>query len=327
MNINFEDHILELLNNNQCVVLPGFGGFILKGIPSIIHQHTISPPSKQIAFNSALVHDDELLTGALMGKHNLSYETAKNKVLAYSNQISYTLKKDSSVSLKKIGSFSVNEQNQIIFKPFVLEFADKAAFGLQKFHVKPIAKQIIREPVKRVAQEINQAKTVRKEQARKKSKLPVVGLVSSVILMAGIFGLIGTNTSIAPAKTQQAGFVEMFFPNDSFVESFDNTERISFENTNTPVPQKEGYLKGGLIDIARNDLAKGYYIVLGSYASRKNAERMEAQLFAEGKDSYIFPSDNGFFRVGVYADKNFLTAKNMLAENNLDTKGAWLLKN
>ena len=150
MNINFEDHILDLLKHNDCVVLPNFGGFILKSIPSTIHQHTISPPSKQIAFNSSLKHDDELLTGAIMGKHSLPYETAKNKVLAFSNQISFGIKKDASFKLNKIGSFSVNENNQIIFKPFVLELSDSSFYGMRKFHLKPIPKQLIKPSVKKI---------------------------------------------------------------------------------------------------------------------------------------------------------------------------------
>ncbi len=327
MEIRFENHILDLLNNNQCVVLPGFGGFILKSVSSSINHNTISPPSKQIAFNSSLIHDDELLTGALMGEHSLPYETAKNKVLAFSNQISYSLKKEHSYSLNKIGSFTVSDDNRIIFKPFVVEFADKAAFGFNKFHVKPLPKQVIKQPVKSVRKEIEKVQHTRKERTRKTAKLPVLGLLSSVLLMAGVFGLMATQTNITPAKTQQAGFVEMFFPNDSFIKSFGNAEFLHEESSIGPLAPKEGYLKGSLLEIGREDLAKGYYIVLGSYASLQNAERMEADLFAQGKDSYVFPSDNGFYRVGLFADKHYLNAKNMLGGLNTNNKGAWILKN
>jgi len=327
MNINFEDHILDLLKHNDCVVLPNFGGFILKSIPSTIHQHTISPPSKQIAFNSSLKHDDELLTGAIMGKHSLPYETAKNKVLAFSNQISFGIKKDASFKLNKIGSFSVNENNQIIFKPFVLELSDSSFYGMRKFHLKPIPKQLIKPSVKKIEKEVVQVRKERQNKVRKTSNRAIVGLFSSILLLAGVIGLMGSNTQLAPAKTQQAGFVELLFPNDSFVESFKNTVVYNEPHVNYPVSQKEGYINETLIRINQRTLAKGYYIVLGSYASLKNAERMEAQLFAKGNDSYIFPSDNGFYRVGIYADANLIASKSILAEQHLENVGAWLIKN
>ena len=327
MNINFEDHILDLLKHNDCVVLPNFGGFILKSIPGTIHQNTISPPSKQIAFNSSLKHDDELLTGALMGKHSLPYETAKNKVLAFSNQISFGIKKAGLFKLNKIGSFSVNENNQIIFKPFVLELSDSSVYGMKKFHLKPIPKQLIKPVVKKGEKEVVKIKKERQIKLRKTSNPAVVGLFSSMLLLVGVIGLMGSNTQLAPAKTQQAGFVELLFPNDSFVESFENTVVYNEPLVNYPVSQKEGYINETLIRINQRTLAKGYYIVLGSYASLKNAERMEAQLFAEGNDSYILPSDNGFYRVGIYADASLIAAKSILAEKHLVNEGAWLIKN
>ena len=326
MNIEFEKHILELLKNNHCVVLPGFGGFILKSVPSSINQTTISPHSKQIAFNASLVHDDELLTGAVMSSYTLPYQDAKNKVLSYTNQISYTLRKEQHLSLKQIGAFSVGENNQIVFKPFVGNVVDKDAFGLSQFHIKPIAKRVIakekKESVKAFAESV---KSERKDKTRKKSKLPVVGLISSVFLMASIFGLIATNTSIPTAATHQAGFVDMLFPNDTFIKSFDNGVAFYPESSIHPSDQKEGYQTGRLFSIKNKELASGYYIVVGSYASLSNAERMESAMFAKGQDTYILPSGKGLYRVCLFADQNLLSAKTILSEQNI--KDAWLLKN
>ena len=326
MNIEFEKHILELLKNNQCVVLPGFGGFILKSIPSSIHQTTIFPPSKQIAFNASLVHDDELLTGAVMSSYTLAYQEAKNKVLTYANQLSYTLRKEQHLSLKQIGAFSVGENNQIVFKPFVSNVVDKDAFGLSQFHIKPIAKRVlVKEKKAAVKAFAESVQNERKDKVRKKSKLPVFGLISSVLLMAGISALIATNTSIPTATTHQAGFVELLFPNDTFIKSFDKSVAIYTESSVHPSDQKEGYQSGRLFSIKNEQLASGYYIVVGSYASLSNAERMEAAMFAKGQDTYILPSGKGLYRVCMFADQNLLNAKTILSDQNI--KDAWLLKN
>lgn len=327
MEYNFEEHILDLLKHNDCVTVPGFGGFLLKSVPSAIHGSTIYPPSKKIAFNSSLTQDDELLTGALMGKHGLSYDKAKNQVLSFSHQLSYTLKKDKYFRFKKIGVFSVNEENRIVFKPFIVDFPSKESFGLKRFHVEKLPKEVIKKTPKSVRQKIYKEKEERKEKTRKTSKLPMVGLVSSVLLMIGMVGLMASPKTVAPKATQEAGFVNLFFPEDSFIESFDNKAYWNDEVASYPANPKEGQEYGSLLELRRNDLASGYYLVVGSYASKVNAERKEAELFQLGHDSYIFPAENGFYRVGVFASTQYLKAKEMLFANVLNEKDAWLIKN
>lgn len=327
MEYNFEEHILDLLKHNDCVTMPGFGAFLLKAVPSAIHGNTIYPPSKKIAFNSSLTQDDELLTGALMGKHGMSYENAKNQVLAFSQHIAYSLKKDKYFRFKKIGAFSVSEDNRIVFKPFIIDFPNKESFGLSRFHLEKLPKEVIKKAPKSVKKTIQTEKQVRKEKTRKTSKLPVVGLVSSVLLMIGMVGLMASPKTVAPKATQEAGFVNMFFPEDSFIESFDNKAYWNEEIANLPGSPKEGQAYGSLLELRRNDLAKGYYLVVGSYASKVNAERKEEELFKQGQDSYIFPSENGFYRVGVFASTQYLKAKEMLLANLVNEEDTWLIKN
>jgi nucleoid DNA-binding protein len=326
MNIEFEKHIIDLLKNNQCVILPGFGGLILKSVPSSIHLTTIFPPSKQIAFNSSLVHDDELLTAAVMNYHTLSYQEAKSKVISYANHLNYTLRKEQHVSLKQIGSFTIGVNNQIVFKPFISNVVDKEAFGLNQFHIKPLAKTIIAQKQKTSSNAfVESVRTERKVKIRKKLQLPALGLVSAVFLMAGVFGLMATNTTFPTSSTHQAGFVDMLFPNDTFIKSFDNSIEVYSEAKINPSDQKEGYKTGSLISIYNQDLAEGYYIVVGAYTSLRNAERMEAGMFAQGYDTYILPSEEGLYRVCRFADQNLLDAKTILSKQSI--KDAWLLKN
>ncbi len=325
-NIEFEKHIIELLKNNECVVLPGFGGFILKAKPSSINQNTIYPPSKQIAFNSSLQHDDELLTGALMRAYALAYNNAKNQVLSYSNQLAYTLKKEQQLTLKQIGAFSVGENNQIVFKPFLNTVVDKASFGFNKMHIKAISKPVVSNKKKTTPTvAATKPKAERKQKTRKKSKLPILGLIGSIALMTGIVGLVATNTTIDHPNVQHAGFIDMLFPNDTFIGGLDNDTEMLTEAYLDPTNQKEGYETGSLISFQRKDMVEGYYLVLGSYSSLANAERMEANLFASGRDSYIIPTENGFYRVCEFADINYISAKQKIQESN--SKGAWLLKN
>lgn len=332
MDIKFENHLLELLKNNPCVIIPNFGGFINKDIPSQINGSVITPPSKQLAFNQFLIHDDELLTGALMQVYQLSYEDAKNKVLSFSNHIQYSLKKYHQFKINKIGSFKVNEQNQIIFQPFLHNLPAKSAFGLQNIHFQPLVKTIVDSKIAETV-DINVAKTTalkttRKKTKRQMSKGALFGFFGSLFLMAGVATLMFTNTQLGTTKHQKAGFSDMFFPKSEHIHSFGNRKNIDRTVkviTSTP---KELANKGRVFTISENNIAEGYYIVLGSYSTKSNAVRLEQQLFNDGEDTYIVPSENGFYRVCKYVGTEYTKAnEQLLAERTTTNKGLWLVKN
>ncbi len=59
--------IRELLFGHDCVIVPGFGGFIGNYTPARIDKRTgtFYPPVKQISFNRNLNHNDGLLVGKI----------------------------------------------------------------------------------------------------------------------------------------------------------------------------------------------------------------------------------------------------------------------
>jgi len=74
-------YISELLYENDCVIIPGFGGFVGNYSSAKIHpvNHTFYPPSKNILFNSKLTSDDGLLLHSVSIGENISYAEARSK--------------------------------------------------------------------------------------------------------------------------------------------------------------------------------------------------------------------------------------------------------
>jgi len=73
------DHfIVELLKDNDCVVVPNFGGFITNYKSAVIDRSRgkIHPPSKSILFNSKLADNDGLLANYVTRKRDLTYLNA-----------------------------------------------------------------------------------------------------------------------------------------------------------------------------------------------------------------------------------------------------------
>ena len=74
--------IRELLFGHDCVIVPGFGGFIGNYTPARIDKNsgTFYPPVKQISFNRNLNHNDGLLIGKISGFSNMTYGDTRNMV-------------------------------------------------------------------------------------------------------------------------------------------------------------------------------------------------------------------------------------------------------
>ncbi len=69
-------HIEYLLRKNDCVILPGFGAFIVNDVPAEIVGSVLLPPHRTITFNSAITHNDGLLANSIMRKAAISYDKA-----------------------------------------------------------------------------------------------------------------------------------------------------------------------------------------------------------------------------------------------------------
>ena len=63
MKIDLAYSISQLLYRYDCVIIPGFGGFVTQFKSAAIDRqaHSIYPPSKEVSFNSMLVKNDGVL--------------------------------------------------------------------------------------------------------------------------------------------------------------------------------------------------------------------------------------------------------------------------
>ena len=126
-----EDYIKDLLYRYDCVIIPNFGGFVTNKISAQIHKdsNTFYPPTKQIGFNVNLIHNDGLLANYIASSENISFDQATSKIKVTVSQWNKLIK-TTSLHIKNIGSFSLNEKNQLIFKPTSKTNYLKSSFGL-----------------------------------------------------------------------------------------------------------------------------------------------------------------------------------------------------
>ena len=80
--LDLGQYIIQLLLTHDCVIVPGFGGFVANYCDAVHDEstHTFSPPSKKILFNSSLSHNDGLLINHIAEQLNVSYSEAEQMV-------------------------------------------------------------------------------------------------------------------------------------------------------------------------------------------------------------------------------------------------------
>jgi hypothetical protein len=114
----FEDIIIQLLLRHNCVVVPGFGGFVAKQVAAEIdlEKGLISPPKKALLFNRFLLTDDGLLLAEYARLRGLYYDEAKSQLQQHTDALQRQLLNGETIKLPKLGTFSRQADGQINFE-------------------------------------------------------------------------------------------------------------------------------------------------------------------------------------------------------------------
>jgi len=308
--------IRELLFGHDCVIVPGFGGFIGNYTPSRIDKSTgtFFPPVKQISFNRNLNHNDGLLVGRISGSTNINYGDARNIVEEFVNEIRKRLSKGEKVVFDNIGSFINNSEGNVQFEPersanYLLD-----SYGLESFQCLPlegydvrkrIVKHIIKDPVRQAS--------MRKNLWRAAVIIPILVAIVAIPLRTDFFRSKVESTTLNPLVSAE------FEHNKNTVDQGINNESLSLStNAATPVKEDEA------VNVAPPVENNSYFIITGSFKSEDNALRQVKMLSEEGFSPEVVPASNGFFRVCAFACNNLSTATTKKDSIAKKFPGSWV---
>jgi len=135
-------YIRDLLYRYECVIIPEFGGILTKTVSAKIDQesNTFHPPTKRLGFNSQLIENDGLLANHIASVDKIPYENALNFIKFEVAEWNKNLKTQD-LSLEQIGVFSLNEDNNIIFKPDQNSNFLTDAFGLSAIEAETVSRE------------------------------------------------------------------------------------------------------------------------------------------------------------------------------------------
>lgn len=138
---NLARHIELLLRDNDCVILPGFGGFIAHVVPAyyVSEENLYYPPSRSISFNTAITMNDGLLAQSYMRSYNVDYAQAVYLVDVAIEKLRDKLDEEGSVAIPRIGTIKQDIYQTIQFVAEEAGVSSPLHFGLGTFAISTLA--------------------------------------------------------------------------------------------------------------------------------------------------------------------------------------------
>jgi nucleoid DNA-binding protein len=315
--------IRELLFGHDCVIVPGFGGFIGNYTPAQIDRSTgtFYPPVKQISFNRNLNHNDGLLLGRISDSAGINYGDARNLVDEFVSGIKKKLEKGEKVSFDKIGSFVNNHEGNIQFEPERNINYHLDSYGLESFQCMPLEGYDVR---KRIARHIDKDPVKlayrRKILWRAAIFIPLLAVVLAVPLTTDLFKAKVESTTMNPLVT-----AEFEHNKKAIDESVKNAPAVTDEESKAVAEEPAVIVKEipPVVEAAPSE-NNYFFIITGSFKSEDNALSQVKILKEEGFDPEIVPAPNGFYRVCAMGCNNMNTALSKKDSIAKKFPGAWI---
>lgn len=133
-------HIKRLLIDNECVIIPGFGGFITyyASAQFLNDEHLFIPPHRTVGFNPLLQMNDGLLIQSYMQEYEVSYPVALRMVEKAVEELCGKLNQDGRIYLEGLGELSLNIEKVIDFRPEEKGIISPQLYGWGSFEMKEL---------------------------------------------------------------------------------------------------------------------------------------------------------------------------------------------
>ena len=339
--------IQEQLYSNDFLVLPSFGGFVLRSMPSqkSASGTVLSPPAKTVGFNVQLRQNDGILSAWLQEKLKCSQSEAIQHLQEFSAYCQGILAAKRRLTLQGIGFFYLDFENNICFEPKQDVNFLSSSFGLSPLALRELEMEepvLKKEPVQndRVLAEVKPAAQIQTPKRRNRvliSGLAALVFVGFVFLLVSNNAVSGQLRSALLPGTEKSSYTPLSYPplellsspvqKQDYVADANGIAQLQLETAtsiavkavetpeNTPVSTKT--------DISANTSA--FEIVVGCFSIRHNAERMVQKVKPNaGSASISKQMHKGMFVVTAGRFNSKTEAVKQLEELKVNFPNAWI---
>jgi nucleoid DNA-binding protein len=312
--------VRELMFSHDCVIVPGFGGFIGNYTPAHVDKSsgTFYPPVKLISFNRNLNHNDGLLAGKISASLNINYGDARTHIEKFVSDIRKKLENGENVVFDHIGTFHNNQEGSIQFEPDRTANYHLDSYGLEPFECFPLEGYDVRKRlVKHTDKDPVKQFPLRKILWRAAIIIPLLSVIVAVPLKTDIFKPKLEASTLNPLVT---------------AELENNRKAVDAAPVITPVTNSEVTEKKD--DQVTETVSApvvipsvgSYQLITGSFKSQENAQKQVDQLSKAGFSAEIIASSNGFYRVSAIICTDLSSAESQREKISSRFPETWILR-
>lgn len=319
--MNLERHIEILLLDNDCVIVPEFGGFVAHRLSARYEEAEglFLPPLRTLGFNPQLRLNDSLLAQSYADTYDISLPEALRRIAAEVEELKGTIARNGEYEFNNLGKIRLNAEGRYEFTPCEAGILTPDLYGLDSFEMPTL-------PSGAQIRQLNVAdRDSHTDERTITIKLSTLRNVAAACIAALVIWLF---------PSQQSADSKYSVANSNF-----NTEllkRIMPREVTTGAPKQlaqqpsETSTAKENVQAPKVPAAPAYVIVLACQVSQKNADNFILELqkkgFSEGRTIMMKGKD---LRVvyGQYASENeAYNALRPLRRKSADFAEGWIMK-
>ena len=362
--IQLQRHIEILLLSHDCVIIPGFGGFIAHHVDAHYDEgdRLWLPPYRTLGFNPQLTLNDSLLVQSYVEAYDMSYPDALRQIESEVEELKGILHSEGEYVMDGVGTLSVNIEGNIEFEPCEAGILSPEVYGLSDFSFKRLKDA---KPLIEVTSTVSKAKVETVEQdeeqypalldfttdedAEEETRAVVIKMSwvrNAVAIAAAVacFFLLATpiansNLSNKTMSQLQGNIIYKLMPKDSNMtpaqpvsEAKEISEAKEEVKEKVVTPKDASVASNNDVKTAEVKVAEvkkdTYCIVLASQVKRSNAEEFVSQLKKRGITDARIYVENNTLRVicgGYNNEADAYSHLNKIA-SDIDFSDAWVYK-
>ena len=141
MNNNLVHHITKLLLDNDCVIVPGFGGFMAHHKEAYVNGENgrFYPPSRTLGFNQQLTMNDSLLVQSYVETYDMSYPEALSTIEEEVSSLKRTIESAGKYHFSGLGTITIGESGKYDFAPCPSGIPTPSLFALEAFETEHVS--------------------------------------------------------------------------------------------------------------------------------------------------------------------------------------------
>lgn len=334
--IGLSKHIEILLLSNDCVIVPGFGGFMAHHVEARkdLEDGSFLPPIRSIGFNPKLTLNDSLLAQSYVEAYDISYPDAVKRLEDEVRELCQHMETNGFYEFKGVGKVSLNTDGNFEFTPCEAGLLTPVLYGLGSFEMKsiaelngtdgkPIAAPLVAE--KKVA-ETNVADSRGRDQhtARIAALWRNVAVACIALILFLLVPSPLVNNAQLTGTSIDTSLLVRVMPKDITTGQAQVSKAIS--QTKVAAAQKDS---ASLPTTAKDEVkakpASNYSIVLASHVTLKNAKDYVSKLQKRGyKDAFVYQKSHVKVLLGHYETREAASKAMSLMSNKDEFGSAWI---